>query len=407
MLCLHVVADVTGLRGLGSGLVDRVRALPAGLRDVSLAAVVAVLSFTPGLADKGTSLGSAEPQRAFGLLAAILVLGHCLPLVLRSRAPALCLLLVSAAFFAYQCLGYRPSLASICLYLALFGAGAHQVVGRRVTVAVWTAGYVALACCLIALGNDVLPIEYADYFPLPAGCWLMGAWARTRLYEQARQQRRSMESAMHEERERIARELHDVVTHHVTAMVMQADATQYVEHSDRAAIEAGLVAIGGTGRHALADLRELLGVLSPGHDARAAPRAPTAGRFGELVARTRLAGQPVDYVEDGVPQAIDGIAALAAYRVVQEALTNALKHAASRRTVVRMSYVVPDEVTVEVTTEGRGDAPGRGPRTVPSGRGLAGLRRRVFLAGGELTTRRDQDGGFVVRARLPIRSEVA
>jgi signal transduction histidine kinase len=387
--------------------INRVRALPAGWRDAVLATVVALLSFTPGLADRGTGLGWIEPQRSFDLLAALLVLGHCLPLLVRSRAPALCLMLVSSAFFAYQCLGYRPSLATIALYVALYSAGTHQVRHRWATAVTWTAGYVVLSACLLALGSPYLAIDYADFFALPAGCWLLGVWTRTRLREQVRQQHRSMESAMREERERIARELHDVVTHHVTAMVMQVDALRYVAPPDREKAEVGLSAIGGTGRRALADLRELLGVLSPGHDAEAAPRAPAAGVFGDLVEQTRLAGQPVDLIEDGVPQAIDDIVELAAYRVVQEALTNALKHAPGRRTVVRVSYAVPDQVTVEVTTEGPGEVslPGRGPRPAPSGRGLAGLRRRVHLAGGELTTPQVADGGFAVRAWLPIRPD--
>jgi signal transduction histidine kinase len=380
--------------------------MSAGRRDALLTAVVVVVSFTPGLADKGTNLGWTTPQRAFGLLATLLVLGHCLPLVVRTRAPALCLALVSAAFAAYQCLGYRPTAATIALYIALYSAGMHQVGRRQATAVVWTAGYAALAGCLIALGAPDPPITAVEFLALPAGCWLLGSLARTRLHQQARLQRHSMEAAMREERERIARDLHDVVTHHVTAMVMQADATHYVAPEDRTKIEAGLAAIGGAGRRALADLRELLGLLSTGHDAESAPRAPTAGLVGDLVAQTRLAGQPVDLVEDGPARVIEGSTALAAYRVVQEALTNALKHAPGRRTVVRLTWSVPDQVTVGVTTAGA-HASARAPQALPPGRGLAGLRQRVLLAGGDLTTRHETDGGFVVRARLPIRADVS
>ncbi len=384
-------------------LVDNAKALPPGTRDALLAAVVAALSFTPGLAGKGTSLDWPAPQRPVDLLAVLLVLAQSLPLALRTRTPALCLALVSSAFFAYQCLSYPPSFASIALYVALYSAGTHQARHRYATAAAWVAGYVATAVCLVALGSPFPFTEHLDFLPLPVGCWLMGSWARTRFHDQERQQRRDLEAAMREERERIARELHDVVTHHVTAMVMQADATLYVPPEDRPKIEAGMSAVGTIGRRALADLRELLGVLTPRHDAEPAPRAPTAELFGDLVERTRLVGQPVDVVEDGVPHAIDGIAELAAYRVVQEALTNALKHAPGRRTVVRVSHTVPAEVTVEVTTDGAGATTGRST----SGRGLAGLHRRVSLAGGELTTRQRDDGGFVLRARLPIRPETA
>ncbi|NUK10304.1 two-component sensor histidine kinase [Streptomyces lunaelactis] len=345
------------------------------------------------------------PQRPFDLLAVVLVFGHCLPLMVRRRAPALSLMLVSCMFFAYQSLGYRPTFATIALYIAQFSAGVHQVRHRRATEAAWTAGYVALAVCLVALGSPSPPIEHVQFFALPAGCWLLGAWARTRLHDQALRQEREMESAMLEEREHIARELHDVVTHHVTAMVMQADATLYVPPGDRPKIEAALTAIGGTGRRALADLRDLLGVLSPGHDTETAPRIPTAGRFGELVVQTRLAGQPVEFVEDGQPYEISGIAELAAYRVLQEALTNALKHAPGRRTVVHISYAAPNRVTIEVTTEGSAAPPGRAH--IPSGRGLTGLRQRVRLAGGELATRRGEDGGFLLLATLPTGADAA
>lgn len=375
---------------------DHLRALPPDSRDALITAAVVVLAFTPGIADKGTWLGWPDPQRPFGPLAMALVLAHALPLLLRHRAPATSLLLVSAAFSAYQCLGFRPTLATIALYVALFGAGVHQVRHRRTTAAVWLAGYGALSVALIALGAPTRPAEYVEYAALPVGCWLLGAWARTRFDEQERRRHLDLEAAMREERERIARELHDVVTHHVTAMVMQADAMRYVPAGDRAKVDTGLEAIGGTGRRALGDLRELLGVLNPGHDA---PRTPTAGGFGELVERTRLTGQPVDLVEEGAPPEVEGVVALAAHRVVQEALTNALKHAPRRRTTVRVSYA--DELSVEVTTEGAADA----VTSSTPGRGLTGLRERVRLAGGELTTRHTEDGGFVVRARLPLGPE--
>jgi signal transduction histidine kinase len=384
-------------------LADQVRALPAGRRDALLTAAVVVVSFIPGVADEGTNLGWTTPQRSFGLLATLLVLGHCLPLLVRTRAPALCLALVSAAFFAYQCLGYRPTAATIALYVALYSAGMHQVRHRRATAVAWTAGYTLLTACLIVLGAPDPPIAGVEFFALPAGCWLVGTLARTRLHEQERRQRDSMEAAMREEREHIARELHDVVTHHVTAMVMQADATLYVAPEDRTKIEAGLEAIGGTGRRALADLREMLGVLSPRHDTESAPRSPTAGLFSDLVAQTRLAGQPVDLVQDGPGRVAEGIVVLAAYRVVQEGLTNALRHAPGKRTVVRLTWSDPGQVTVDVTTDGTGEAPARGARPVSSGRGLAGLHRRVLLAGGELTTEQAADGGFVLRAVFPIK----
>ncbi|GAA0348619.1 histidine kinase [Actinoallomurus spadix] len=370
------------------------------------------LSFIPGVADKGTDLAWPTSQRSFGPLAALLVLGHGLPLLMRTRAPTLCLAIVSAAFFAYQCLGYRPTAATIALYIALYSVGLYQVRRRQRTVVAWTAGYAALLGGLTALGAPESPTEGVEFFALPAGCWLVGTLARTRLREQERRQRESMEAARREEREHIARELHDVVTHHVTAIVMQADAALYVPPDNRAEIEEGLTAIGGTGRRALGDLRAMLGVLSPRHDAEPAPRAPAAGLFTDLVAQTRLAGQPVELVQDGPERMMDDMVALAAYRVVQEALTNALKHAPGRKTVVHLTWSVAGRLTVDVTTDGPGGAPARGPAgpppaAVPSGRGLAGLRRRVLLAGGELTTRQEDGGGFVLHACFPTEADAS
>jgi signal transduction histidine kinase len=366
-----------------------------GRRDVLLAAVITVLSFVPGLADKGTALGWPVPHRSLDLLATVLVLGHSLPLALRTRSPVTCLTLVSAAFAAYQCLGYRPTFATCALYIALYSAGSYQLRRRRLTVAVWSAGFAALALGLTILGSPNRPHEYAEFFATPAACWLAGTLVRRRLGEQAGEQQRRLEAARREERDSLARDLHDVVTHHVTAMVMQADAGRYVPPDDRAGIEKGLSAIGDTGRRALADLRHLLGVLSPGHDA---PRAPATGSLHELVDRVRSAGQPVELIESGHPRRVGDVAELTAYRVVQEALTNALKYAPGRITTVRVSSAIPGQLAVEVTTEG--PASGAPDRAPSGGRGLTGLRQRVSQTGGQMDSYLREDGGFVVSATL-------
>jgi signal transduction histidine kinase len=360
-------------------------------RDVLGAAVVAGLSFTPWVQDKGTILAWETPHRSFSLVAALLVLGQALPLAVRGRFPVVCLALVSLAFAAYQGLGYRPTFASVALYIALFTAGLNQRRHRWVTVAGWTIGYAILCAGLAVDGAPGPAIEYVYFFAIPAACWLGGGWAHGLLLRQEEQQAYAVESAMRDERERLARELHDVVTHHVTAMIMQADAARFVPAGEPRKLESGLLAIGGTGRRALGDLRQLLDVLSPAHDAPdGAPLAPSQGRLADLVEQTRLAGQPIEFVEESV------VESEVAYRVVQETLTNALKHAPGRPTVVRVAGGPPGRTTIEVST-GAPDGP------VPSarpGRGLSGLRRRVRLAGGDLSVRRSADGSFVVRATL-------
>ncbi|WP_285689634.1 histidine kinase [Actinoplanes sp. NBRC 103695] len=353
-------------------------------RDALIAAVVVGLSFTPWVRDKGTAFGFDTPQRPFDLLAAALVLAHALPLVVRTRFPALCLALVSLAFAAYQILGFRPTFASVALYLALFTAGVRQRRGRWVTVSIWTLGYAVTCALLVVLDSPAPLLEYFYFFATPAACWLGGGWARGELLRREEQHRHAVAWAARDEREHLARELHDVVTHHVTAMIMQADAARFVPADDRPAVEKGLRTVGDTGRRALTDLRQLLNVLSP--DTGHAPRIPSTGRLADLVEQTRLAGQPVEFIEEGE------VESAVAYRVVQEGLTNAMKHAPGRPTVVR-AVAAGDSLTVEVTTAGPG-----GP--VRPGRGITGLRRRVRLAGGDLSVYRDDDGAFVVRATL-------
>ncbi|GHE75480.1 hypothetical protein GCM10017786_00200 [Amycolatopsis deserti] len=176
-----------------------------------------------------------------------------------------------------------------------------------------------------------------------------------------------------------------MVTHHVTAMVVQTEAARYLTGSPER-LDQALSAVTGSGRRAIADLRQLLDVLDP------EPR--TAGDLRTLVERTRRAGQPVEFTEDGGPAT--GAAGATAYRVVQEALTNALKYAHGSRTTVHVRHS-DREITVE---DGAGS-----PGTVGgSGRGLAGLGERVGVLGGEFTAGGRDDGGFVVRARIPVGS---
>jgi signal transduction histidine kinase len=203
------------------------------------------------------------------------------------------------------------------------------------------------------------------------------------------------------ERTRIARELHDVVTHHVTAMVVQTEAARYLTAAPDK-LDATLTAVSDTGRRAITDLRHLLDLLNPDHldPDRGRGDPVRQGEVQDLVEQTRRAGQPVEFTEDGAPAQPSGSAEFVTYRVVQEALTNALKYAHGSATVVRVRHGAR-EITVEVSTEGSaspGKAVGGG------GRGLAGLRDRVDVLGGEFSAEREPGGGFVVRARIPAGS---
>jgi signal transduction histidine kinase len=281
-------------------------------------------------------------------------------------------------------LSYPPTFASLALYVALYSAGAHAERAVAVTAGV---AYVALAFTLHALGS---PNRVQDFvlFGLALGVmWMAGD--RVRYWRQDEVARR--EQAKVAERARIARELHDVVTHHVTAMVVQADAAQFVLEAAPGKAAESLTAISGTGRRALTELRHLLGVLEATGES--ADRTPALGRVSDLVEQAKLSGQRVELIEEGEqrPRGID--AELAAYRVVQEALTNALKHAAGHPAKVRVRHA--DQVEIEVITLGVTDS------SAPSGgRGLTGLGERVRMLGGEFEAG-PREEGFRVWALIP------
>ena len=214
---------------------------------------------------------------------------------------------------------------------------------------------------------------------------------------EAERRRAVAETTRTAERTRIAGELHDVVTHHVTAMVVQAEAARYLTAAPER-LDQTLTAITDSGRRAIKDLRHLLDLLNPDHGAE--PRLPSVGELGALVEQTRQAGQPVEFTQDGTPTETPGGAEVAAYRVVQEALTNALKHAHGSRTTVHVRHG-ETETTVEVGNDGTG---ARSASPGGSGRGLAGLRERVDVLGGEFSAGPRAGGGFVVRARIPTGS---
>jgi signal transduction histidine kinase len=210
---------------------------------------------------------------------------------------------------------------------------------------------------------------------------------------------RTARLAVAEERTRIAREIHDLLAHTVSVMVVQAEAAEDLLDRDQARARRSLVAIQDTGREALTELRHLLGVLRD--NASELDRSPQPGlhRLEELVRHFREAGLPVAVAREGdrrpLPPGID----LCAYRVVQEALTNSLKYAGDAHARVVIHYGV-GSLDVHVTDDGRGTPRANG------GHGLVGIRERVAMYGGQLDAGNGQGGGFEVHARLPYESGV-
>lgn len=380
------------------------------LKDGSLALLLSLLTLIPTLSQVGAQIGDL-PERPANALGVGLVLAQTLPLAARRRWPAACLTVVACAFATHQALGFATTFASMGLYLALYSAGAHQVRFRRGLAASVSAGYVVLAVVLHRLGSPQGVPDYLAFYLILATVWLVGSMVRMRRADERERRRLAAEVATATERARIARELHDVVTHHVTAMVVQADAAQFLLPSTPDKAGEGLAAVSDTGRRALTELRYLLGVLeatgdNASVDPASADRAPTLGRVGDLVEQARRSGQPVEFGERGERRPQPVAVELAAYRVVQEALTNAMKYAAGQPTQVLFRY---DERRIEitVTTDGPTAAPSTAPPTPgpgPSpagGRGLDGLRARVRMLDGALEAGPRPDGGFEVRAVLP------
>ena len=360
-------------------------------RDIIGAAAFTGVAFLPFLADSGVALGEL-PHRHAGALALVLAFAQVLPLAVRRRWPAACLAVVGTGFAVYQCLGYPSWFGSVGFIVALYASGAYQRRFRRGLAAIGTAAYVALAVVLAVEHSPERAVDYVTFYLVLACCWGAGAVIRARQLGEAEHGRHATGQAVASERARIARELHDVVTHHVTAMVVQADAAQFLPPGAHERVVGELGEVSATGRRALTELRYMLNLLDTTRPDERATFTP--GRLRDLVDQTRQAGQPVSLEEEGSPVPLSDAAELSAYRVVQESLTNALKHAAGNPTVVRVSCDASG-VDIDVTTDGP---------VIPAftaGRGLTGLRERVGQCGGSLDAGAKPGGGFRVHARVP------
>jgi signal transduction histidine kinase len=202
-------------------------------------------------------------------------------------------------------------------------------------------------------------------------------------------------AAVAEERARIARELHDVIAHSVAVMTVQAGAAETLLASDPARAAGPVRAVQETGREALTEMKRLVGMLREGDDEIGLAPQPGMAQLDALLAQMREAGLAVDLEVDGTPRPLPAGVELSAYRIVQEALTNAIKHADCGHVRVAIRYTDTD-VELEVADDGRGAGGG------PGGHGLVGMRERAAVVGGTLDASPAETGGFVVRARLPL-----
>ncbi|MEU3740734.1 sensor histidine kinase [Streptomyces sp. NPDC032198] len=329
------------------------------------------------------------------------------PIVARSRAPLTVLTVVYLAWIAYVTVGYWPVVNTFGPMLAVYTVASLKP--PRVSLpcaalmsAVWIyAGAISEGATMASV------IGQAIGFPLVI--WRFGHVAR-RSAELARQLKREQDERARrevaEERGRIARELHDVVAHHMSVISVQAGLAKFVFTSDPATAHAALSTISGTSGEALEELRRMLRVLRAREEGDGAPDAPMPGlaRLGEMVERVRAGGVAVELRVEGTPRQLAPGVELCAYRVVQEALTNVLRHARGAGALVELRYQ-PHHVTVSVTNDGEGVIPDR--VGTGSGHGLIGMRERAKLYGGTISIGPRSEGGFAVRLTLPTSAQAA
>jgi signal transduction histidine kinase len=350
----------------------------------------------------GAPTGPTTP-RWFAVLASALIV---VPLLARRRFPfaapaAVWVLAAALSFVDGRLVGFTAA-ASVAGWVAAFLLGnlGNARLGR-VGLAVVIGG------AALVIYNDpshspgelvFLPVSFAIG-------WLAGFALRQRATQAEEAEERAARAereraaaariAVAEERGRIARELHDVVAHAVSVMVLQVGAVRHRLPPSLAEDKDALTDVEKAGRAALAEMRRLLGAMHDGEDAERAPQ-PGLDNLDALVERVGRAGLPVRLRVEGdavpLPRAMD----LSAYRIVQEGLTNSLKHANARRADVTVRYAA-DDLELEVRDDGVGD-----PSTDGLGHGLVGIQERVKIYGGEMSAGPGQDGGFVLTARLPL-----
>lgn len=329
-----------------------------------------------------------------------------LPLLLRTTWPVPTLVVVAAGATITAPSLDNPGVQILAVFLAAFEVGLRVQDRTGSILSLVTVGALMIAGVLAQGAEPVEAIALVFVVLVPS--WLIGDILRTRRLEAVRrdednaralrEREERLLTAAAEERRHVARELHDVIAHGVSVMTIQAGAARKVLHTSPEAAQESLLAVEATGREAMAELRRFVGAL--GDDAAEGGLAPQPGiaEIGALVDRVREAGLPLTLEVEGEPASLPASLDVTVYRVVQEALTNALRYAGRAATSVRLIWE-PDRLRVEVLDDGPGSA---APGTEGAGRGLAGMRDRVELAGGHVDAGPRLGGGFAVRAWLRL-----
>ena len=375
-------------------------------RDLPVALLVALLlevGFEVALTDDLPDQGDVVLPMP-GWEARLVLVAGALALAFRRLAPVPVLVVTCLASLAYMGLGYRPAPLPLAVLVALFTVA----IVRRPLVGGAAAGLYALALTAgfltgaASLDDDQVYV----YLVSLAGTAMLGygvalsraraALAEGQASDLIREHEERTSRAVEQEQARIAREVHDIVAHDVSVIVAQAAAAR--RNSDRQPEHARetLASIEAVGRDALDGLRRLMHLLRSDNGPHGRSPQPGIDRLPWLLSQVRHAGLPVELTLRGEPRPLPATVELNAYRIVQEALTNSLKHAGPTRAEVVLDYGA-DTLHVEVRDHGSGPVAGN-----PPGYGLIGMQQRVSLLGGELATTADDGEGFRVAAQLPV-----
>jgi signal transduction histidine kinase len=384
------------------------------------------LSTSAWLFDGGLALAAAGSSTALFVSGAVgrgaprgvlalgygLVLLHTSPLVVRRWFPGAVLAVCVASGLAFAALGLPPETLVVAVLVAVYSVAAYG--DGWVSPAGLAAAAVGSAAVQLTPGRFQFPTPVTNTLVIGAA-WLLGHFAHNYRAYAARLEERTAEldqareelarRAVAEERLRLARELHDVVAHAMSVIAVQSGVGAHVADTQPEEAAKALAAIQATSRAALTELRRLLGVLRQDSEPQGAlSPVPGLADLDTLLAEVAKAGLAVRLRVEGTPSPLPAGLDLSAYRIVQEALTNVVKHAGPARAQVTVGYHHQD-VTVEVTDDGRGVGAAAGDGRAGTGHGLIGMRERVAAFGGDLEAGPRPGGGFRVAARLPLAAE--
>ena len=375
--------------------------------DVAIAlglAGLSLLALTSGASDVGAAGGATV----------VLLLLESLPLILRRRYPLEVMLVIVTATIVHIAIlpEGQEILAGLGVLVAIYTIG--ERLDRRTSLGLAAVTGVVLGALLIGRGGLPAVLQSLIQTELIFGvAWLLGDASRIRrlytdsLEEQKRLVERERDErarrAVSEERERIARELHDIVTHHVSVMVIQADGGLRAIERRPEETRKALGAIAATGRQALVDMRRMLGILG---ESETQDPMPGLDRLAELVDQVRSAGLEVELSVQGRARQLDPGLELSAYRIIQEGLTNSLKHSGGRARVAVRYEASALEITIDDEGADGGAATPAMIESAHAGRGLVGMRERVAMFRGTFAAQPTAIG-FRVTVRLPIDGQVS